>query len=113
VGGDPDAVDLSTPAAAVFSLLALLEEGDTERLDLCLADEDAQVTDGPYPRYVGHPIRLVDVFEDNQTATVLWEATTHTAFSRAGRRWSVGEYVPFTSHLIQSDGLWKLAVFME
>jgi len=113
VGGGEDAVDLSTPAAAVYSLLTLIDEGDTDQLDLCLADEDANVTDGPYPRYVGHPIRLVDIFEDDQIATVQWEATTHTAFQRAGRHWSPGEYVPFTSHLIQDDGLWKLAAFME
>lgn len=113
VGGTDGAVDLSTPAAAVYSLLALIDEGDTGQLDLCLAEEDANVTDGPYPRYVGHPIRLVDIFEDGQTATVQWEATTHTAFSHANRNWSPCEYVPFTSRLIQDDGLWKLTAFME
>ena len=113
VGGGEDAVDLSTPAAAVYSLLTLIDEGDTEQLDLCLVEEDANVTDGPYPRYVGQPIRLVDIFEDDQTATVQWEATTHTPFRRAGRNWSPGEYVPFTSRLILDDGLWKLAAFME
>ena len=113
VGGGEDAVDLSTPAAAVYSLLTLIDEGDTDQLELCLVEEDANVTDGPYPRYVGQPIRLVDIVEDDQIATVQWEATTHTPFRRAGRNWSPGEYVPFTSHLIQDDGLWKLAAFME
>jgi len=113
IGGGQDAVDLSTPAAAVYSLLTLIDEGDTDQLGLCLVAEDTQVTDGPYPRYVGQPIRLIEIFEDEQTATVQWEATTHTAFEHAGRHWSPGEYVPFTSHLILDENVWKLAVFME
>jgi RNA polymerase sigma-70 factor (ECF subfamily) len=106
-------VDLSTPAAAVYSLLSLLDEGDTSTLNLCLAKKDENVTDGPYPRYVGQPVRLVDIVEDDQTATVQWEATVHTPFRQAGRQWSPGEYAPFTSHVVLIDGLWKLAVFME
>lgn len=113
VGGFQDAVDLSTPAAAVYSLLTLIDEGATDQLGLCLIAEDAHVTDGPYPRHVGQPIRLIDIFEDGQAATVQWEATTHTAFDHADRHWSPGEYVPFTSHLILDDSVWKLAVFME
>ena len=113
VGGAADAVDLSTPAAAVYSLLTLLDEGDTSRLDLCLVEEDEDVTDGPYPRHVGQPVRLVDIVEDEQTATVQWEATAHSAFRRADRLWSPGQYVPFTSHLVLVDQVWKLTVFME
>ncbi len=113
IGGGLDAVDLSTPAAAVYSLLTLLDEGDTDQLGLCLVAEDTQVTDGPYPRHVGQPIRLIDIFEDGQAATVQWEATTHTAFDHADRHWTPGEYVPFTSHLVLDENVWKLAVFME
>ena len=112
-GGPESMVDLSTPAAAVYSLLTLLEQGDTGQIDLCLVGNDPKITGGQYRRRMGHPVRLICIVEDERSASVQWEATALIAFERDGRQWSPGQYVPFTSRLIYDDGLWKVAAFME
>lgn len=113
IGGPEDAVDLSTPAAAVYSLLTLIERCDRDQLGLCLAGDDPNVTGALYPRWVGPPIRLTDVVEGERAATVQWEATALTVFERDGQRWTPGQYVPFTSRLIYDDGVWKVTALMQ
>jgi len=110
--GDPyrgvPTADLRTPEAAVYSYLALIDEGATDQVSECLARGHEVPTDGPYPRYLGRPIRLVEVTHKGDTAQVLWEATVHTAFAHKGRDRLPGESVPLSSRLVCTDGLWKL-----
>jgi len=110
--GDPysgvPTADLRTPEAAVYSYLALIDEGATDQVSECLAEGHEVPADGPYPRYLGRPIRLVEVMHKGDTAQVLWEATVHTAFAHKGRDRLPGEFVALSSRLFQADGLWKL-----
>jgi hypothetical protein len=103
-----DALDLSTPAAAVYSVLSLIDAGKTERLPACFVKGAADVSSDLYPAYLSHPVALVDVVEDGNVAKVVWEAAVHTPFTRNGREWSTGETITLTTRLVQVDGLWKL-----
>ncbi len=110
--GDPfsdlPTVDLTTPEAAVYSFLTLIDQGATDQLDECFAEGHEVAADGPYPRYLGRPARLVEVTADGDTARVLWEAQVHTPFTHKGRSCSAGEFVPLSSRLVRMDGSWKL-----
>jgi hypothetical protein len=110
--GDPfsgvPTADLRTPEAVVYSFLTLLDQGATDELRECLA-EGAQVpADNPFPRYLGYPIRLVEVTHDGDAAQVSWEATAHTPFSYKGKDRIPGEFVPLSSRLVRVEGCWKL-----
>ena len=82
--------DLSTPAATVYSILSLIDQGTTDKLAPCLCEETGDRVSSLYPYYLGPPVGLGEVIEDDQTAKVIWDATVHTEFSRRGRRWSPG-----------------------
>lgn len=110
--GDPfsgvPTVDLRTPEAAVYSLLALTDQGDSDQVAECFADANEVVADGLYPRYLGQPIRLVEVTQDDDTAQVRWEATVHTPFSHQGKDRLPGELAPLCSRLVRTGDAWKL-----
>ena len=110
--GDPfsgvPTTDLRTPEATVYSFLALIDQGATDQLPECLAEGTQIPADDPYPRYLGHPIRLVEVANSGDAAQVRWEATAHTAFSYKGKDRLPGEFVPLSSRLVRVDGRWKL-----
>lgn len=105
--------DLSTPAAAIQTILSLVDRGATDKLAVCMLEEAKSSLDGLYLRYLGQPVGLIDVVEEDDCATVVWEAAVHTAFSLRGKRWSVGETMTVTSRLVRVDGLWKLARWCE
>jgi hypothetical protein len=106
--GGADALDLSTPAAAVYCVLSLIDEDKTDKLAACFVDGTYETSGNLYPDHLGHPVGLVDVVEDEEAAKVTWEATVHTAFTRNGKQWSPGETITLSTHLVQVDGLWKL-----
>jgi hypothetical protein len=106
--GEADAPDLSTPAVAMYSALALIDKGATDELTQCCVNGTNTVVNGLYPRYLGHPIELVEVIEDANAATVIWQATVHTGFTVARKNWSPGESMPLTTRLVRVEGLWKL-----
>lgn len=108
-----DAPDLSTPAAAVYSVLSLLDEGTTDKLAACFVEETKAPGSDLYPSCLGHPVGLVDIVEDDQSAEVTWEATVHTAFSRNGKQWLPGETIGLTTELVQIEGFWKLTKLHE
>jgi hypothetical protein len=103
-----DTPDLSTPAATVYTVLSLLDQGATGRLAPCLFEETEDRVSNLYPRYLGHSVGLQEVIEDSQSAKVTWNATVHTEFSRRGRHWSPGETITLTARLVRVGGLWKL-----
>jgi hypothetical protein len=110
--GDPysdvPTADLRTPEAVVYSFLTLIDQGATDQLRECLAEGTEVAADSPYPRYLGYPIRLVEVAQEGDAAQVQWEATAHTPFSHKGKDRLPGEFVPLSSRLVRVDGLWKL-----
>ncbi len=109
--GQPDAdeaPDLSTPAQAVHSVLALLDRGRMEALSQCFSDAAPDASEGLYPRRLGPPVELVDVVEDGDAATVVWNATACTEFTLDGRSRSPGEIITLTTRLVRVEGLWKL-----
>jgi RNA polymerase sigma-70 factor (ECF subfamily) len=110
--GDPfsglPTADLTTPEAAVYSLLTLIDQGATDEWSECLAEGAEIAADSPFPRHLGFPIRLIEVVQDGDTAQVTWEATAHTPFSYKGRDRLPGESVPLSSPLIRVDGRWKI-----
>jgi RNA polymerase sigma-70 factor (ECF subfamily) len=110
--GDPfsdvPTADLRTPEAVVYSFLALIDQGAADQLQACLADGAEVAADDPFPRYLGYPIRLVEVMQKGDAAQVRWEATVHTPFSCRGRDYLPGESVALSSRLVRMDGLWKL-----
>lgn len=105
---DANTPDLSSPAMAVYSVLSLIDRDATDALPQCFVGESEGPPSDLYPRYVGQPIGLVDIIEDEESAEVVWEATVHTAFSRDGKDWSPGELVTLTTHLVRIDGVWRL-----
>lgn len=109
--GRPDAdgaPDLSTPAQAVHSVLALLDRGDTEALSQCFGDAAPEASESLYPCPLGPPVELVDVVEDGDAATVVWNAVVRTEFTLDGTRRTPGETVTLTTRLIRGEGLWRL-----
>jgi hypothetical protein len=105
--------DLSTPAATVYSVLSLIDQTATDKLAPCLFEETGDPVSRLYPRYLGPPVGLREVIENNQSAAVTWEATVHTEFSRRGKRWSPGETITLTARLVRVEGLWKLLQLHE
>ncbi|MEN6428822.1 MAG: hypothetical protein ABFE13_26035, partial [Phycisphaerales bacterium] len=110
---EPGVPDLSTPAAAVQTILFLIDQGTTDKLALCLLEETDDAVSDLYPRYLGQPVGLVEVIEDAESAKVVWEAAVHTAFSLHGKRWSPGETITLTARVVQVEGLWKLVQLHE
>lgn len=106
--GETDAPDLSTPAVALYSALALIDEKATDQLAQCCANGTDTAGNAVYPRYLGHPIELVDVIEEGNAAKVVWKATAHTGFTLAGEHRSPGESVILVTRLIRVEGFWKL-----
>ena len=110
---ETDTPDLSTPAATVHSVLSLLDQAATDKLAPCLFEETEDPVSSLYPRYLGTPVGLREVIEDDRRAKVVWEATVHTEFSRQGNHWSPGETTTLTARLVQVEGLWKLLQLHE
>ena len=106
--GEDDMPDLSTPAAAVYSVLSLTEQGATDKLPLCFIQERQGNERELFPRYLGQPVELVEVTEDGESALVIWNATVHTEFSLEGRNHSVGEKITLTTRLRREEDFWKL-----
>ena len=110
--GDPfsgvPTIDLRTPESVVYSFLTLIDQGALDQLDECFADAGEAAVDGPYPRYLGQPVRLVEVTQDDDTAQVRWEATVHTPFSHKGEDRLPGELAPVCSRLVRAGDAWKL-----
>ena len=76
---------------------------------MCPLKEPNDMENILFPRYLGHPIELVEVNEKNDSAEVVWKATVHTGFSLDNRAWSSGECTTLTTRLIRVNGLWKLS----
>jgi len=110
---EADDPDLSTPATAVYGVLALIDRGATHRLSQCFAQGAENVASGLYPRYLGHPVELVEVAEESAAAKVFWIATVHTGFTLEGKNWSPGETIALETRLVQVEGIWKLATLYE
>ena len=100
--------DLSTPATAVYSVLDLIERGATDGLNDCFVADVNDPASDLYPRCLGHPVALMDVVEEAETAKVVWEATVHTAFTRRGKQWSPSETMTLATQLVRVNGFWKL-----
>ncbi len=114
IGPPPDdLLDLSTPAVAVYTVLALLDEGRTAKLGPCFLEEPNDPAGDLYPSHLGHPVSLVDVNEDEQAAKVVWQAAVHKAFTRGDKQYSPGETIELTTHLTQVEGAWRLARLHE
>lgn len=114
VGEPPgEGPDLSTPAMAVYSVLDLIDNGNLDQLPQCFPDKTGDPCEAFYPRYLGHPIELVDVTEEEDTAEVFWNATVHTAFSVNGRNAAPGETMSLTTRLIRTNDDWKLVKLHE
>jgi hypothetical protein len=105
--------DLSTPGAAVYSVLSLIDQAATGKLAPCLLEETEDPVSSLYPRYLGPPVGLGEVIEEGQSAKVVWEATAHTEFSWRGKRWSPGETITLTARLVRVEGLWELLQLHE
>jgi len=110
--GDPfsgvPTADLRTPETVIYSFLTLIDQGASDQLGECLAEGSEVAMNSLYPRYLGQPIRLVEVKDDGDIAQVLWEATAHTPFPHQGKDRFPGEFVPLSSRLIRVGDLWKL-----
>jgi len=107
--GKADAQDFSTPAAAVYSVLSLIDQAATDQLAACFVEGIEEPVSNLYPFYLGHPVELVEVVEEGENAEVIWNATVHTMFSLDGRNWSSGEKMTLTTKLVRVEGLWKLS----
>jgi hypothetical protein len=107
------APDLSTPAQAVQSALELLGRGSAEALSQCFRDGTPDAGERLYPRYLGPPIEVVEVAEEDDTARVNWNATVRAGFVLEGKKRSPGETVRLETRLVRVDGVWKLARLYE
>jgi hypothetical protein len=107
--GEADSPDLSTPAAAVYSVLSLIDQAAKDKLAPCFIEKTEDMVGNLYPHYLGHPVELVEVNEEDEYAEVIWNATVHTKFSLDGRNWSPGETMMLKATLIRVEGLWKIS----
>jgi hypothetical protein len=107
--GEADSPDLSTPAAAVYSVLSLIDQAATDKLAPCFIEKTEDTVGNLYPRYLGHPVELVEMIEEDEYAEVIWNATVHTMFSLDGRNWSPGETMMLKTTLVRVEGLWKIS----
>jgi hypothetical protein len=105
--------DLSTPGAAVYSVLSLIDQGATDKLDSCRCGNTGEPVSNLYPGYVGPPVGLGEVIEDGQFAKVVWNATVQTEFSWRDKRWMPGETITLTARLVRVEGPWKLQQLHE
>jgi hypothetical protein len=110
---DANDLDLGTPVAAIQTILSLIDRGATDKLTACVLEEAKSGPDGLYPRYLGQPVGLVEVVEEDDRAMVVWEAAVHTGFALQGKRWFAGETMTVTSRLMRVEGLWRLARWHE
>jgi hypothetical protein len=110
---ETDTADLSTPGAAVYSVLSLIDQGATDKLAPCRCEETGEPVSSLYPRYLGPPVGLGEVMEEDQQAKVVWDATVHTEFSWRGKRRTPGETITLTARLVRVEGLWKLVQLHE
>ena len=104
-----DTLDLSTPTSAVYSVLSLIDQAATDKLAPCFIEQTQDTVSNLYPRYLGHPVELVEMAEKDEYAEVIWNATVHTKFSLDGRNWSPGETMMLKTTLVRVEGLWKLS----
>lgn len=111
--GEDDTSDLSTPGAAVYSVLTLIDRDATNKLAGCFVEGAAETTGSLYRRYLGQPVELVEVIEDGDSAVVTWNATVHTALSLDGKSWPAGEMITLTTRLVRAGGFWKLVRLHE
>ena len=107
--GEAESPDLRTPAAAVYSVLSLIDQAATDQLAPCFIEKTEDAVGNLYPRYLGHPVELVEVAEEDEYAEVIWNATVHTMFSLDGRNWSPGEMMMLKTTLVPVEGLWKIS----
>jgi hypothetical protein len=103
-----DSPDLRTPAAAVYSVLSLIDQDKTDKLAPCFIEKPEDAIGKLYPRYLSRPVELVEVNEEDDYAEVIWNATVHTKFFLDGRDWSPGETMLLKTRLVYAEGLWKL-----
>ncbi len=108
-----DNPDLSSPATAVYSVLDLIDKGDLNQLPQCFTNGTGDLSEAFYPHYLGHPIELVDVIEEDGVAKIHWNATAHTAFSGNDTNISPSDVISLTTRLEQIDGQWKLIKLHE
>lgn len=106
--GEADTPDLSSPATAVYSVLSLIDQAKIDKLAPCFIEKSEDTVNNLYPRYLGHPVELVEVAEE-EYAEVIWNATVHTIFSLDGRNWSPGETMILKTRLVRVEGLWKIS----
>ncbi len=111
--GQADSPDLSTPADAVYSVLSFIDQAATEKLDSCFLEKTEDAVGKLYPRYLGHPVELVEVNEEGEYAEVIWNATVHTMFELDGRNWSPGEKMILKTTLVRVEDLWKIVKLHE
>ena len=107
--GEANTPDLSTPAAAVYSVLSFIDQAATDKLAPCFIEKPEDTVSNLYPHYLGHPVELVEMAEEGEYAEVIWNATVHTKFSLNGRNWSPGETMLFKTTLVRVEGLWKIS----
>jgi hypothetical protein len=93
----------------VYSVLSLIDQAKTDKLAPCFVEKTEDTVGKLYPHYLGHPVELVEVNEEDEYAEVIWNATVHTIFSLNGRNWSPGETMMLKTALVRVEGLWKIS----
>lgn len=106
--GQADAPDLSTPSTAVYSVLSLIEQDATDKLVSCFVNDTEYPKSNLCPRYLGHPIELVEANEEGESAEVIWKATVHTEFSLYGKSGFPGDTITLRTSLVRAEDVWKI-----
>ena len=106
--GQADVPDLSTPSTAVYSVLSLIEQDATDKLVSCFVNDTEYPKSNLYPRYLGHPIELVEANEEGESAEVIWKATVHTEFSLDGKSGFPGDTITLRTSLVRAEDVWKI-----
>ncbi|MEN6423958.1 MAG: sigma-70 family RNA polymerase sigma factor [Phycisphaerales bacterium] len=101
--------DLSTPEAAVYSLMALTGLEAIDRLGQCFAEGAEDSVGLPALRCLGYPVETIDAICEDDVARFTWRATVHRPFPLNGTVWSEGDSLTLTARLVRVDGLWKVS----
>jgi hypothetical protein len=101
--------DLSTPEAAVYSLMVLTGLEAIDRLGQCFAEGAEDSAGFPALGCLGYPVETIDAICEDDVARFTWRATVHRPFPLNGTVWSEGDSLTLTARLVRMDGLWKVS----
>ena len=97
----------STPENAVRSLMKLFEQRADDELKAYLAQGTGESPDSAYLKFLGGPIEIIEVIQEENTAQVTYLAAVHTEFALNNTIWLPGDALTLSARFLWINDLWK------